>query len=371
VQLAIRPRFATGVAIVGATALIVSPFAPSAPALHLPEIHANAVLAAAEAPIDGAANAVAKTLVAQLPALATPAQALSDFGVLTEFLISTTNSYVQSFAGTPQAIITAAGQVVKGDVNGAFTTLEGILLTPTINLVLGGSLQSAANTLGDLIPLPPIANVVEALPNVLLTATFPLLVTYLDARVNVVNAVTAVVHALSTLNVAGAVGALATGLNTVTSGLANDVFGAGGAVSGLGQALQQLVSAAFPPAAATVAATATTKSLAVKTAATDTAAKKTSTTKDSTPSTDTTATTKTTTTTTKPTTGASKPSSSDSTDAGAPKTSTTDAGKSASGADSAKAHTVKSGDKKSKSHTSHSSDGHGADKGSAHSGAKG
>ena len=368
-QLAIRPRFATGVAIVGATALIVSPFAPSAPALHLPEIHANAVLAAAEAPIDGAANAVAKTLVAQLPALATPAQALSDFGVLTEFLISTTNSYVQSFAGTPQAIITAAGQVVKGDVNGAFTTLEGILLTPTINLVLGGSLQSAANTLGDLIPLPPIANVVEALPNVLLTATFPLLVTYLDARVNVVNAVTAVVHALSTLNVAGAVGALATGLNTVTSGLANDVFGAGGAVSGLGQALQQLVSAAFPPAAATVAATAATKSLAVKTAATDTtAATKTSTTKDSTPSTDTTATTK---TTTKPTTGASKPSSSDSTDAGAPKPSTTDAGKSASGADSAKAHTVKSGDKKSKSHTSHSSDGHGADKGSAHSGAKG
>ncbi|MCV7014944.1 hypothetical protein [Mycolicibacterium madagascariense] len=263
--LVIQTRFATGVAMVGATALIAAPLAPSTPAFRPPDSHAATVLVAAETPIDSAAYAVAKTLVAQLPALTTPAQALSDFGVLTEFLVSTANSYIQSFAGAPQAIITAAGQVVNGDVNGAFTTLEGILLTPTFNLALDGSLQNAADTAADLIPSAPVANVVKALPNIVVTAAFPLLFTYSDARVNVVNAVSAVVHALSTLNLSGALRGIATGLNTITSNLASDVFGDGGVVSGLGQALQQIISAAFPPPAATLAGTATTKTLVAKT----------------------------------------------------------------------------------------------------------
>ncbi len=61
--------------------------------------------------------------------------------------------FVQSFLTTPNAILAAIQNVARGDVNGAFASLEGlVILPPLINYGLSPYPQQAANAIARYLP---------------------------------------------------------------------------------------------------------------------------------------------------------------------------------------------------------------------------
>ncbi|MBP1817533.1 hypothetical protein [Mycobacterium sp. OAE908] len=250
-QVASRPRFTTGVALVGASLVVASTVAPVAD-VHLPDIHLPAIrtmdvdLTAAVNPLAIYSQVLhdALTNVSTLAENAKPGQVLqailanqlNSAGTLGAALGATGGAVGGALAQLPQTVQTAVGQLAAGNVAGAANALLQIPLT------LGLPLQDILPALATIItkPLENIVNVVKAftgdtLGTELILAGFigPLISTPAAAATAVQNVITAV----GTGNPMAVVGALLGAPATVADGLLN---------GGYGPDLGPLVDSPFP-----------------------------------------------------------------------------------------------------------------------------
>ncbi|MBE1549979.1 hypothetical protein GGC64_004019 [Mycobacterium sp. OAS707] len=250
-QVASRPRFTTGVALVGASLVVASTVAPVAD-VHLPDIHLPAIrtmdvdLTAAVNPLAIYSQVLhdALTNVSTLAENAKPGQVLqailanqlNSAGTLGAALGATSGAVGGALAQLPQTVQTAVGQLAAGNVAGAANALLQIPLT------LGLPLQNILPALATIItkPLENIVNVVKAftgdtLGTELILAGFigPLISTPAAAATAVQNVITAV----GTGNPMAVVGALLGAPATVADGLLN---------GGYGPDLGPLVDSPFP-----------------------------------------------------------------------------------------------------------------------------
>lgn len=250
-QVASRPRFTTGVALVGASLVVASTVAPVAD-VHLPDIHLPAIrtmdvdLAAAVNPLAIYSQVLhdALTNVSTLAENAKPGQVLqailanqlNSAGTLGAALGATGGAVGGALAQLPQTVQTAVGQLAAGNVAGAANALLQIPLT------LGLPLQNILPALATIItkPLENIVNVVKAftgdtLGTELILAGFigPLISTPAAAATAVQN----VISAVGTGNPIAVVGALLGAPATVADGLLN---------GGYGPDLGPLVDSPFP-----------------------------------------------------------------------------------------------------------------------------
>jgi len=250
-QVASRPRFTTGVALVGASLVVASTVAP-VPDVHLPDLHLPTIrtmdvdLAAAVNPLAIYSQVLhdALTNVGTLAANAKPGQVLeailanqlNSAGTLGAALGATGGAVGGALAQLPQTVQTAVGQLAAGNVAGAANALLQIPLT------LGLPLQNILPALATIItkPLENIVNVVKAftgdtLGTELILAGFigPLISTPAAAATAVQNVITAV----GTGNPMAVVGALLGAPATVADGLLN---------GGYGPDLGPLVDSPFP-----------------------------------------------------------------------------------------------------------------------------
>jgi hypothetical protein len=238
-QVASRPRFTTGVALVGASLVVASTVAP-VPDVHLPDIHLPAIrtmdvdLAAAVNPLAIYSQVLhdALTNVSTLAENAKPGQVLqailanqlNSAGALGAALGSTGGAVGGALAELPHTVQTAVGQLAAGNVAGAADTLLQIPLT------LGLPLQNLLPALATIItkPLENVVNVVKAftddtLGTELILAGFlgPLISTPAAAATAIQN----VISAAGTGNPMAVVGALLGAPATVADGLLNGGFG--------------------------------------------------------------------------------------------------------------------------------------------------
>jgi hypothetical protein len=250
-QVASRPRFTTGVALVGASLVVASTVAPVAD-VHLPDIHLPAIrtmdvdLTAAVNPLAIYSQVLhdALTNVSTLAENAKPGQVLqailanqlNSVGTLGAALGATGGSVGSALTQLPQTVQTAVGQLAAGNVAGAANALLQIPLT------LGLPLQNLLPALATIItkPLENIVNVVKAftddtLGTELILAGFigPLISTPAAAATAVQN----VISAVGTGNPMAVVGALLGAPATVADGLLN---------GGYGPDLGPLVDSPFP-----------------------------------------------------------------------------------------------------------------------------
>ena len=250
-QVASRPRFTTGVALVGASLVVASTVAP-VPDVHLPDIHLPAIrtmdvdLAAAVNPLAIYSQVLHDALanVSTLAENAKPGQVLqailanqlNSAGTLGAALGATGGAVGTALAALPQTVQTAVGQLAAGNVAGAADSLLQIPLT------LGLPLQNLLPALATIItkPLENIVNVVKAftddtLGTELILAGFigPLISTPAAAATAVQN----VISAAGTGNPMAVVGALLGAPATVVDGLLN---------GGYGPDLGPLVDSPFP-----------------------------------------------------------------------------------------------------------------------------
>ncbi|MGV0849599.1 hypothetical protein [Mycolicibacterium phlei] len=183
VTAAARRHAASGLALVGAAAIVASPIAPH-PDVHLPVLPAPS-LSAAQVELAAMANplqqwaevittalANAEQLRAQLGADPAPilrqvvANQLANAAVLGHVTQTTMAAVNDSLAGLPSTLQTAGGQLADGDVTGAAQTVLGAVLPLALTLVDGfnAAWPVAANTAQNL------ANVVAVVPQLVLPA---------------------------------------------------------------------------------------------------------------------------------------------------------------------------------------------------------
>lgn len=285
-QVAARPRFAAGVALVGASLVVASTVTP-VPDIHLPDVHLPAIrtaevhLAAAVNPLE-LYSQVLQTALANVGTLAENAQP----GVLIKQLLANGLNTVTTVGGgvatalttqVPQLVQTAVTQLVAGNVAGAANALLQIPLAVGLP-----ALPALLN------PLESIANVIKAftadpLATELLLSGFiaPLISTPAAAATAIQN----VIGAVGTGNPLAVVGALLGAPATIADGLLNGgygpdlapltglagvivkaggllsspslsidpsgniVVGTGGPIAALAQVLQKIATAIAPPPA--------------------------------------------------------------------------------------------------------------------------
>jgi hypothetical protein len=225
-QVASRPRFTTGAALVGASLVVASTVSP-APDIHLPDLHLPAIrtaevdLAAAVNPLE-IYSQVLQSALANVGTLAENAQP----GVLLNQLLANGLNTVTTVGGgvatalttqVPQLVQTAATQLVAGNVEGAANALLQIPLAVGLP-----ALPALLN------PLQSVANVIKAftadpLATELLLSGFiaPLISTPAAAATAIQN----VIGAVGTGNPAAVVGALLGAPATVVDGLLNGGYG--------------------------------------------------------------------------------------------------------------------------------------------------
>jgi hypothetical protein len=250
-QVASRPRFTAGVALVGASLVVASTVAP-VPDVHLPDIHLPAIrsmdvdLAAAVNPLAIYSQVLhdALTNASTLAENAKPGQVLqailanqlNSAGTLGAALGATGGAVGTALAALPQTVQTAVGQLAAGNVADAANSLL------QIPLALGLPLQNLLPALATIItkPLENIVNVVKAftddtLGTELILAGFigPLISTPAAAATAIQN----VISAAATGNPMAVVGALLGAPATVADGLLN---------GGYGPDLGPLVDSPFP-----------------------------------------------------------------------------------------------------------------------------
>lgn len=179
VHVAVRSYFATGVAIVGASAIVAAPISVAPPEIHLPAIHASSAaveLAAFANPITEWVQVV-QTTFNNIAALGTQVQSspapilqqiltnqLANAQTLATALEGAAGGFVAGITSLPAATLTAAQQLAAGQFSTAVGTLFqaglGLILAPAISLL---SLPTiVTNTVQN------FANVVAAIPDVLL-----------------------------------------------------------------------------------------------------------------------------------------------------------------------------------------------------------
>jgi hypothetical protein len=250
-QVASRPRFTTGVAVVGASLVVASTVAPVSN-VHLPEIHLPAIrtmdvdLAAAVNPLEIYSQVLHDALgnVSSLVGNAKPGQVLeailanqlSSVSGVGAALGQTGGAVGAALAQLPQTVQTVVGQLAAGNVSGA---ADALLQVP---LELALPLQNLLPALATLVtkPLENIVNVVHAFTNdtlgtqlILAGLIAPLISTPAAAATAVQN----VIGAVATGNPAAVVGALIGAPATIADGLLN---------GGYGPDLGPLVGSPFP-----------------------------------------------------------------------------------------------------------------------------
>jgi outer membrane biosynthesis protein TonB len=179
VHVAVRSYVSTGVAMIGATAVIAAPVAVPPQEIHLPAIHASSAtveLAALANPIAEWVNVIQNTFT-NVAALGQQFQndpapilqqilknQLANATTLSDALTGAAGGLVGQLTALPAATLTAAQQLAAGQFSTAVSTLFqagiGLILAPTISLL---SLPNiVTNTVQN------FANVVAAIPNILL-----------------------------------------------------------------------------------------------------------------------------------------------------------------------------------------------------------
>lgn len=283
VQVAVRSYMAAGVAMVGATALIAAPLAVPPPEIHLPAIHASSAaveLAALANPIAEWVTVIQNTFT-NVAALGQQFQSdpapilqqiltnqLANAATLSTALTGATGGLVSGLTALPSATLLAAQQLAAGEFSAAVGTLFqagiGLILAPAISLIGATSIftDTAQN----------FANVVAALPNVLLPVGLAAISPIAGAIYSFGDAGQAVIDAARTGDVAGALSALVNIPAIVTNAFLNGyppqfmpgVFSPladGGLIANLLNArdlIAQALGAPAPAAAAAVSADAVT-----------------------------------------------------------------------------------------------------------------
>ncbi len=192
---------------------------------------------------------------AALRVAAASSDPVQDIQAIAGVLSSLAQSVLQSLGTTPQAIQTALTALGNGDVNGAFISLESLILTPLEFFAIGPGPQTIADALTDL--LPSGAAVFQTLPSITVNVGIGLIDNYIETRTAIVDAVTDSIRSLGTLNpfiIARTIGA---GISAVTTQLFNAAFGPSGVIATLVNAGQQILSALVPKPAAPAADSAT------------------------------------------------------------------------------------------------------------------
>ena len=179
VHVAVRSYLTAGVAVVGASALIAAPLAVPPPEIHLPAIHVSS----AEVQLAALANPIAEwvtvvqTTFANVAALGQQFQSdpapilaqilknqLADFATVSKALDEAARGFMTQAGTLPAATGLAAQELAAGQFSAAVGTLFqagiGLILAPAISLI--GATSVVTDT------AQRFANVVAALPNVLL-----------------------------------------------------------------------------------------------------------------------------------------------------------------------------------------------------------
>ena len=181
------------------------------------------------------------------------------------------NQFAQSLLTSPTAIRVAIERVAQGDVNGAFASLEGLVILPLVKFAASPDLQRAANAISRYLP-SQLASAVTAAPTILQFQGARTIDLYTSARRSVVDAVQGVISSLGTLNPVAIAGAVASGLGNVINTAVANTFGDNGAFAIAHDVVAGLISAAFPDggsnSSTTVVRTAvTTRALSATTSA--------------------------------------------------------------------------------------------------------
>ncbi|OYN78425.1 hypothetical protein [Mycolicibacterium sphagni] len=286
-QLALNRTVTAGVALVGASAIALTPIVASSADVQLPSIHSAEVqMAAFVNPIEEWVQVIG-TSFTNLSALGTQVQGdptpilsqlatnfLANAKTLVDTASQTFGQAVTTFASMPQAFLTAAQQVAAGHVADAVQTIWGsVLLPPAFLLIIPISavipiVQTAVQN---------VANVIGALggTNLLLTgiavispiyATITQFGNSAQALVDALKAGDFVTAASAVINApAQLVNAFLNGDDT-TPGLLTplDGVGGGGAIAALLKLRDAVAEAIAPP---TTPSSAAVKALSAKTAA--------------------------------------------------------------------------------------------------------
>jgi hypothetical protein len=178
-QKAVRSYITTGIALVGAGAIVMSPISVAPPEVHVPAIRASAMsvdLAAAVNPITEWVQ-VLQTSFTNLAALGSQVQSdpapllqqfitnqLANVAIAAPAIEQALGSVVAGVTGLPAQLLAAAQQLATGNFSGAVGTVFqaglGLVLAPVISLLsLPVILTTATQN---------FANVVAAVPNILL-----------------------------------------------------------------------------------------------------------------------------------------------------------------------------------------------------------
>lgn len=274
VHVAVRSYLTAGVAVVGASALIAAPLAVPPPEIHLPAIHVSS----AEVQLAALANPIAEwvtvvqTTFANVAALGQQFQSdpapilaqilknqLADFATVSKALDEAARGFMTQAGTLPAATGLAAQQLAAGQFSAAVGTLFqagiGLILAPAISLI--GATSVVTDT------AQRFANVVAALPNVLLPIGLGVLSPVASAVYSFGDAGQAVIDAARKGDVAGALNALVNIPAIVTNAFLNGyapqftpgVFSplaSGGLIAVLLNArdtIAQALSSALPPAA--------------------------------------------------------------------------------------------------------------------------
>jgi hypothetical protein len=178
-----------------------------------------------------------------IPAL--PTLNPADFTAVVAAVQALIGQFVQSFLTTPDAIRVAIERAAQGDVNGAFASLEGLVILPLINYGLSPYPQQAANAIARYLP-SQLASVVTAAPAIFLFQGARTIDLYTSSRRSVVDAVQGVISSLGTFNPVAVAGAVASGLGNVIQTAVANTFGDNGAFAIVRDTIAGLLSAAFP-----------------------------------------------------------------------------------------------------------------------------
>jgi len=279
-QIAVRSSLTTGVALMGAGVIALSPVTHQPmPDLHLPAIHASAVQLTAQVnPITQWGQIITealqntKGLVTEVIADPAPvlgqvvrnqiASAVTVGGSVRDYLVAVG----QQLATTPESLQQAFQQLAAGHVADAVQTLYSAVLTPFVLPILTTSIltdvqaafrkpvQNMLNVIDTAITSPSGAGWV-------LAAGFPLLAVMSDVVTATGDGLQNIVNGLSAKNLAAVVNAIVTMPGAITGAVLNGyngdgagILGPNGIVQGLRNALGIIATAIKPVTPPPVAA---------------------------------------------------------------------------------------------------------------------
>ncbi|BBY64185.1 hypothetical protein [Mycolicibacterium helvum] len=282
-QALLRSKVSAGVALVGASAIVISPISVTVPDLQVPAIHMSTLATALASTSQSLPTwaQVLETSFANIAAIGTQVQNSPDpiiqqlitnqLAYITTISTSLGNAFGGLTAGVtalPQALLTATQQLAAGQFSAAVSTVFqgalGLVLAPAIGLL------PIFNIPGEI--AQNITNVINAVPNILLPVGLAALSPIAGAVYAFGDTGQLVVDALGAGDAVGAISTLlkmpaaitdaflngypSQGATGILSPYAGNVFGSGLIASLLAarDTIAQALGAPVPPSAAAVAA---------------------------------------------------------------------------------------------------------------------